>query len=196
MFSFCFFYEATEEMEAQPQTHSDFLSLSVAIIHLWSSAVTPISFPFCSDFLLFLLSHTPCPQSSFFHASHDICRSVITNVDQWSFFFSFFWATTLLPHWAQERGRRGKEDFPLPQAQAGLLHCWLLFSCSVVSFSTPWTVAHQAPLPMGFPGKNIGVGCHFLLYGIFLTQGSNLRLLHWQADSLPLSHGESPSLVV
>ena len=39
-----------------------------------------------------------------------------------------------------------------------------------------------------FPGKNTGVGCHFLLLGIFLTQGLNsslLRLLHWQADSLP-----------
>ena len=37
-------------------------------------------------------------------------------------------------------------------------------------------------------GKNTGVGCHFLLHGIFLTQGSKLRLLHllhWQADSLP-----------
>ena len=28
-----------------------------------------------------------------------------------------------------------------------------------------------------FPGKNTGVGCHFLLQGIFLTQGSNLSLL-------------------
>ena len=27
-------------------------------------------------------------------------------------------------------------------------------------FVTPWTVARQAPLPMGFPGKNTGVGCH------------------------------------
>ena len=38
-----------------------------------------------------------------------------------------------------------------------------------------------------FPGKNTGVGCHFLLQGIFLTQGWNLCLLcllHWQADSL------------
>ena len=30
--------------------------------------------------------------------------------------------------------------------------------------------------------------CHFLLQGLFVTQGSNLCLLHWQADSLPLSH--------
>ena len=28
---------------------------------------------------------------------------------------------------------------------------------------------------------------------IFLTQGSNSCLLHWQADSLPLSHQGSPS---
>ena len=44
----------------------------------------------------------------------------------------------------------------------------LLFSRSVVSnsFVTPWTVAHQAPLFMGFPGKNTWVGCHLLLQGI------------------------------
>ena len=33
--------------------------------------------------------------------------------------------------------------------------------------------------------------CHFLLQGIFLTQGLNpylLCLLHWQVDSLPLCH--------
>ena len=46
--------------------------------------------------------------------------------------------------------------------------------------------------PWNFPGKNTGVGCHFLLQGIFLTQGLNLCLLHWQVDSLPLSHWESP----
>ena len=42
---------------------------------------------------------------------------------------------------------------------------------------------------------NTGVGCHFLLQGIIPTQESNpclLRLLHWQVDSLPLSHLGSP----
>ena len=29
--------------------------------------------------------------------------------------------------------------------------------------ATPWTAAYQAPPSMGFPGKSIGVGCHFLL---------------------------------
>ena len=41
-------------------------------------------------------------------------------------------------------------------------------------------------------GKNTGVGCHFLLQGIFLIQGLNLSLLHWQADFLPLRHWGSP----
>ena len=36
------------------------------------------------------------------------------------------------------------------------------------------------------------MGCHFLLQGIFLTQGLNLHFLHWQADSLSLSHQGSP----
>ena len=42
--------------------------------------------------------------------------------------------------------------------------------------------------PWDFPGKNTGVCCHFLLQGIFLSQGSNPGLLHWQTDSLLLSH--------
>ena len=29
--------------------------------------------------------------------------------------------------------------------------------------ATPWTAAHQAPPSLGSPGKNTGVGCHFLL---------------------------------
>ena len=47
--------------------------------------------------------------------------------------------------------------------------------------------------PQNFPGKNTVVGCHFLLHGIFLTQGSNsLHLLHWQADSFLIHHLRSP----
>ena len=46
--------------------------------------------------------------------------------------------------------------------------------------------------PWDFPGKSAGVGCHFLLQGIFPTQGSKPHRLLWQADSLPLSHLGSP----
>ena len=43
-----------------------------------------------------------------------------------------------------------------------------------------------------FSGRYTGAGCHFLLQGIFPTQGLNPYLLDWQADSLPLSHLGSP----
>ena len=51
------------------------------------------------------------------------------------------------------------------------------------------------PHPWSFPGKNTGVGCHFLLQGIFPIQGSNPCLLcplHWQADSLSLAPPGKP----
>ena len=57
--------------------------------------------------------------------------------------------------------------------------------------ATPQTIALQACLSTDPPGQKTGVGCHVLLQRIFLTQGSNphlLCLLHWQADSLLLSH--------
>ena len=55
------------------------------------------------------------------------------------------------------------------------LYSKCVFSCSLVSdsFMTPWTVAHQTPLSMGFPKQEHWVCCHFLLQGIFPTQGLN-----------------------
>ena len=43
------------------------------------------------------------------------------------------------------------------------------------------------PCPWDSPGKNPGVGCHFLLQGLFHTQGSNPHLLQWLEDFIPLS---------
>ena len=62
------------------------------------------------------------------------------------------------------------------------LTLWDLMDCSPPCSFCLWD----------FPGKNTGVGCHFLLHGIFLTQGSNLCLLHWQVGSLPLSYQGRP----
>ena len=55
-------------------------------------------------------------------------------------------------------------------------------------FAIPWAIACQAAMSWDFPSKNTGVDCHVLLQGIFPNQGSNPHLLHWQVDSLPLSH--------
>ena len=46
--------------------------------------------------------------------------------------------------------------------------------------------------PWDSPGQNTAVGCHSLLQGIFLTQGSNLGLLHCRQILYPLSHQGSP----
>ena len=64
--------------------------------------------------------------------------------------------------------------------------------CNTIARVASHSVTYDSFQPYGlaFPGKNIGVRCHFF-QGIFSTQGSNprlLHLLHWQMDSLPLSH--------
>ena len=55
-------------------------------------------------------------------------------------------------------------------------------------FVTLWTVAHQTPPSMGFSRQEYGVGCHFLLQGMFLTQGLNSCLPHYSQTLYPLSH--------
>ena len=81
------------------------------------------------------------------------------------------------------------------------IHCAVsAVLCSVAQFSRVRLcdsgLQPTRPLcPWNFPGKNTGVGCHFLLQGIFQTQGLNpcpLHLLLWQVDSLPLHHLGSP----
>ena len=45
------------------------------------------------------------------------------------------------------------------------------------------------------PGKNIGVGCHFLLQGVFQSQGSNPGLPHCRQILYHLSHQGSPRIL-
>ena len=51
--------------------------------------------------------------------------------------------------------------------------------------ATSWAVAHQASLSMGFSREEYRVDIYSLLQGIFLTQGSNLGLLHCRQILLP-----------
>ena len=69
-------------------------------------------------------------------------------------------------------------------------HCAVL-GCSVVSDSLPpcETVAHQAPLPMGFSRQEYWSGVPFPTPGDLPDleiEPILVCLLHWQADSLPL----------
>ena len=65
--------------------------------------------------------------------------------------------------------------------------------CSPMDCTPPASSVH------GIVGKNIGMGCHFLLQGIFPTQAWNPRLLcplHWQAYSLPPVPLGNPNIVI
>ena len=74
-------------------------------------------------------------------------------------------------------------DQLLPLGGRGVCVC---FSRSAVSDSLWLHRLYPTRLlrPWDFPGKNTGVGSLSLRQEIFLTQGSNLGLLHWQEDSL------------
>ena len=50
----------------------------------------------------------------------------------------------------------------------------------------------RLPCPWDSPGKKAGVGSHFLLQGIFLTQGANPGLLPCRQILYHLSHWEAP----
>ena len=68
-------------------------------------------------------------------------------------------------------------------------HVWL--------FATPWTVAISLHYPWDSPGRNTGVDIHFLLQGIFLTQGLNPCLLTSSVlalGSLPLAPPGKPKM--
>jgi len=80
------------------------------------------------------------------------------------------------------------------------LNCWgfLLLFALVLFLCCYRLVAKSCPTicgPMNSSPPDSSVhGCHFLLQMIFLTQRLNLCLLHWQEDSLLLSHQGSPVL--
>ena len=95
---------------------------------------------------------------------------------------------------------------PLPSQQPSLLHSFyfpaysplvLAYSATSVMSDSLWTHGlYPARLlcPWAFPGKNTGVGGHFLLQGIFPTKGSKPHrlhcrqiLYHWATGECPLS---------
>ena len=59
---------------------------------------------------------------------------------------------------------------------------------------TPWTVAHQASLSMGFPRQKYWSGLPFPPPGDLHNPGIELASSMLQVDSLPLSHRGSPTV--
>ena len=92
------------------------------------------------------------------------------------------------PRWQWLR----KSSSPVAKWQMRSILCYCLVAqscltlCDPMDCSPPGSSVHRI-----FQVRILEWGCHSLLQGIFLTEGSNPSLLHWQADSLPLSRGLS-----
>ena len=75
-----------------------------------------------------------------------------------------------------------------------LFHCMRAQSCPTVC--NPLHCTLPGSYPWDFSSKNTGVGCHFLLQGIFPTQRSNphlLSVLHGRQILYLLNHQGSPT---
>ena len=115
------------------------------------------------------------PQLEFIHWEEylDFYKTVIANKD---FYFN---GSLLLIH---IKSQKHLNDYTLQYSEK--------WSRSVVPDSAiPWIVACTKLLcPWDFQGKSTGVGCHFLLQGIFPTQGSNPGLSHCRQTLYRLNH--------
>ena len=80
------------------------------------------------------------------------------------------------------------------ECQSRLILCTLWLS-RVRLFATPWTVAHQVPLSMGFSKQGYWMGCQALHQGIFPIQGSNPGLPHCGQILYQVSHKGSPRIL-
>ena len=56
----------------------------------------------------------------------------------------------------------------------------------VLPFAFPWTVAARLLCPWDFPGTSTGVGCHFLLQGVFPTHGLD-HILNSRLEAVSLA---------
>ena len=63
------------------------------------------------------------------------------------------------------------------------------------SFANPWTVAHKAPLFMGFPRQEYWNRLPFPPPGDLLDLGMESESPALQMDSLPLTHQGSPEIL-
>ena len=88
-----------------------------------------------------------------------------------------------LPAGFSESMRSPSQSDPLGTSQAASM--WVRGRESESFQSTPWTVAHQAPLSMGFSRQEHWSGLPFLSPGALPDLGIELRFPTLQADSLP-----------
>ena len=74
----------------------------------------------------------------------------------------------------------------------GMNHVFMLSCQSCPTLCNPLGLQLSRPLSMGFSKQEYWSGCPFPPAGDHPNPELSMRLLHWQVDSLPLSHLESP----
>ena len=87
-------------------------------------------------------------------------------------------------------GSRGYSLFQCADFSLGGFSCCRTWALGHTGFSSWGTRALEHRLSNCAHGLSCSTTCV-----IFPDQGSNLCLLHWQADSLPLSHERSPQVL-
>ena len=91
--------------------------------------------------------------------------------------------SSLLPVLLSSCGERGLHSGGAGASRCSAFSCGTLaLRCAGFSSCSSQALEHRLS-----SCGNCSAAC-----GIFLDQGLNLCLLHWQADSLPLSHREAP----
>ena len=147
-----------------------------------------------SNLLAPLFCTTPAtPRNTGSGLSSGWCFTWIVQVSFFSFqkserishpsFFLWSWTSGGGP-WTCDRGFAEQRSFPwLPRCRfkslfmKGVSPEGLLFFCFFLDCFYSLTKSCLL-CPWNSPGRNTVVGCHFLLQGIFSTQGSNPHLLH------------------
>ena len=91
----------------------------------------------------------------------------------------------------------GQQAYPAPDCKSlfPIRVCGLSRFSRVQLFVILWGIARQVPLSMDSPGKNTGMGCHFLLQGISPTHGLTLhlpQLLQYRQIPYRWATGEAP----
>ena len=104
---------------------------------------------------------------------------------------SHFCFTVIAVYWSSHLQSHPSNPFLHQTRVCAMLSC---FSC-IQLFATPWTVAHQAPLSMGFSRQEYWSGLPCLPPGDFPNPGiepMSLTSPAWQADCLPLTPPRTP----
>ena len=149
---------------------------------LESTPVIPLN---CNNFEIYYWKQRGFTHLKKLNVNHEICETSWSWKEESLFFpnLLIFYFANMLINWIFTISKWTYIKWKLAK-----------LSCSVISNSLrPHGLQSAIVLyPWDFPGKNTEVGCHFLLQGIFPTQGSNLSLPHCGQTLYCLSHQGSP----